>query len=47
MNAIQVKSHYSFGIKATQKTEKVKSLIKAGFEYVCQKDNLIFSRKRK
>jgi len=30
-----------------EKPEEVKSLLEAGFEYVCQKDNLIFLRKRK
>jgi len=30
-----------------EKTEEVKALPEAGFEYVCQKDNLIFLRKRK
>ncbi len=47
MNIIQVKPYYSFGGKATQKTERVKSLIEARFEYVCLKDNLTFLRKHK
>jgi len=29
------------------KPEEVKALLEVGFEYVCQKDNLIFLRKRK
>jgi len=35
-----------FTVKATDKTEEVKSLLEVGFEYVCQKDNLVFLRKR-
>jgi hypothetical protein len=36
-----------FTVKIAEKPEEVKSLLEAGFEYVCQKDNLIFFRKRK
>jgi len=36
-----------FTVKVTEKLEEVKSLLETGFEYVCQKDNLIFLRKRK
>ncbi len=36
-----------FTVKVTDKVEDVKSLLEVGFEYVCQKDNLIFLRKRK
>ena len=36
-----------FTVKVTTDTEEVKSLLEVGFEYVCQKDNLIFLRKRK
>lgn len=36
-----------FTVKVTEKSEEVKSLLETGFEYVCQKDNLIFLRKRK
>jgi len=30
-----------------EKPEDVKRLLEAGFDFVCQKDNLIFLRKRK
>jgi integrase len=36
-----------FTVKVTESAEEVKSLLEVGFEYVCQKDNLIFLRKRK
>lgn len=36
-----------FTVRITEKPEDVKSLLEVGFEYVCQKDNLIFLRKRK
>ena len=36
-----------FNVKVAEKTEDVKSLLEVVFEYVCQKDNLIFLRKRK
>jgi integrase len=36
-----------FSVKVAEKTEDLKSLLEAGFEYVCQKDTLIFLRKRK
>ena len=35
------------GGKVAEKPEEVTSLLEVGFEYVCQKDNLIFLRKRK
>jgi len=34
-------------VKVTEKPEEVKALLEVGFEYVCQKDNLIFLRKAK
>jgi len=37
----------AFAEKVVEKPEEVKSLLEIGFEYVCQKDNLIFLRKRK
>jgi integrase len=37
----------AFTVRVVEKPEEVKSLLEAGFEYVCQKDNLIFLRKRK
>jgi len=36
-----------FIVRVTDKPDEVKSLLEVGFEYVCQKDNLIFMRKRK
>jgi len=36
-----------FTVRVTDKTEETKTLLEAGFECVCQKDNLIFLRKRK
>jgi hypothetical protein len=34
-------------IESRKKPEEIKELLEAGFEYVCQKDTLIFLRKRK
>jgi len=36
-----------FIVKVAQTPEEVKSLLEVGFDYVCQKDGLIFLRKRK
>jgi hypothetical protein len=36
-----------FTVKVAEKPEDTKALLKQEFEYVCQKDNLIFTRKRK
>ena len=36
-----------FTVRIAQKPEEIKDLLEAGFEYVCQKDTLIFLRKRK
>jgi hypothetical protein len=36
-----------FTTKAAKTPEELKSLIEVGFEYVCQKDDLLFFRKRK
>jgi hypothetical protein len=36
-----------FTLEVTDESEEVKSLLEVGFEYVCNKDNLIFLRKRK
>ena len=36
-----------FTVRVTDKPEEIKSLLEVGFEYVLQKDNLIFLRKRK
>jgi integrase len=36
-----------FTVKVADKLEEIKTLLEVGFEYVCQKDSLIFLRKRK
>ncbi len=36
-----------FTVKVVSKTEEIKDLLEAGFEYVCEKDRLVFLRKRK
>jgi integrase len=36
-----------FTVKVTDKPEEMKTLLETGFEYVCQKDSLVFLRKRK
>jgi integrase len=36
-----------FTVKVIEKPEEIKTLLEAGFEYVCQKENLVFLRKRK
>lgn len=36
-----------FTVKVAEKPEEIKTLLEVGFEYVLQKDNLIFLRKRK
>jgi len=36
-----------FTVNAAEKPEEAKSLLEVSFEYVCQKDNLIFLRKRR
>ena len=36
-----------FTVRVVQQPEEIKALLEVGFEYVCQKDNLIFLRKRK
>lgn len=33
--------------KVTENPEEIKTLLKTGLEYVCQKDNKVFLRKRK
>ena len=41
------KSLDDFTVRVAEKPEDVKTLLEVGFEYVCQKDNLIFLRKPK
>jgi integrase len=36
-----------FTVKAAEDPKEIKALLEVGFEYVCQKDTLIFLRKRK
>jgi len=36
-----------FTVRVTEKPEEIKELLQLGFEYVCQKDGLVFLRKRK
>jgi hypothetical protein len=36
-----------FTVRVVEKPEDINRLAEAGFEFVCQKDNLIFLRKRK
>jgi len=36
-----------FTVKVATKPEEIKALLESGFEYVCQKDDLMFFRKRK
>jgi integrase len=36
-----------FTVKIAEKPERVKALLEVGFEYVCQKDGLVYLRKRK
>ncbi len=40
-------SRDEFTVRVVEKAEEVKALLEVGFEYICQKDNLIFLRKRK
>jgi phage host-nuclease inhibitor protein Gam len=36
-----------FTVQAANNKEEIKQLLSVGFEYVCQKDDLLFFRKRK
>jgi hypothetical protein len=36
-----------FTVKVAEKPEDIKALLEAGFEYVCQKDGLVYVHKRK
>jgi hypothetical protein len=36
-----------FTLKVTEDPNEIKKLLEVGFEYVCEKDTLIFMRKRK
>jgi hypothetical protein len=37
----------NFHVKTATKAEEITQLLEVGFEYVCQKDGLVFLRKRK
>jgi integrase len=37
----------NFTVKVAENASEIKELLENGFEYVCQKDNLTFLRKRK
>ena len=37
----------NFIVKAVARSDEVKGLLEVGFEYVCEKDGLMFFRKRK
>jgi integrase len=37
----------AFIVKVAQTQEEIKSLLETGFEYVCQKENLVYLRKPK
>ena len=36
-----------FHVKVAAKPEEIKQLLEIGFEYVCEKDDLVYFRKRK
>ena len=36
-----------FTVKVAKKPEEIKALLEVGFEYVCEKDGLLYFRKRK
>lgn len=36
-----------FTVKVAEKPEDIKALLEAGFEYICEKENLAYFRKRK
>jgi hypothetical protein len=36
-----------YTVKVARETEEIKSLLEIGFEYVCEKEDLVFLRKRK
>lgn len=36
-----------FTVKVAETKDRITELLEAGFEYVCEKDNLVYFRKRK
>lgn len=45
--ALYKETNDDFSVKVAKKPEKMKALLEVGFEYVCQKDDLLYFRKRK
>jgi len=45
--ALFKESSDEFHVKVAEKTEEIKALLEVGFEYVCEKNGLMFFRKRK
>jgi hypothetical protein len=43
----EARANDEFTVKVAEKPEEIKALLELGFEYILQKDNLIFLRKRK
>lgn len=39
--------HSELHVKSAETPEEVKALLEVGFEYICEKDGLLFFRKRK
>jgi len=46
-NAIFQTTNEEFHVKVAETPEEIKGLLEAGFEYICEKDSLMFFRKRK
>ncbi|KPV63890.1 MAG: hypothetical protein AOA66_0621 [Candidatus Bathyarchaeota archaeon BA2] len=46
-HAIFDSSSDEFTVRVATKPEEIKSLLEVGFDYVCEKDGLVFLRKRK
>ena len=45
--AIYKEQSDEFTVKVAKTPEEIKSLLEVGFEHVCEKDGLLFFRKRK
>jgi len=43
----EAEANDEFTVKVAEKPEEIKVLLEIGFEYLLQKDNLIFLRKRR
>jgi hypothetical protein len=44
--AIYGQMSQEFTVRVAEEPEEIKKLLEAGFEYVCEKDRLMFFRKR-